>query len=605
MARSSLVDFLTGYEEPKDYDGEKSAVGKRFFSRSFSGSITHSGRKNLFSKLVGLGDKFSHTVSLTSTKSYGALFLSYGLVTFLLYFLGDYAELGTPKLLSSLIIGIVSALISIPLLLIDRPVSPLLQESRALDFILFEFFCIKRVNGRENQKTVPVWLSTILGVILGGVGYFVPAYIVALAALVAVFVYITFLSPEFCFLISLMVIPYISYIPYGKAVFSVAVFLGVISFMRKVISGKRVLFFEQYDFLIFLMLAFILISGIFIKGVESFTSSLVMIAMALGYVLSGNLITNRRIADSALGAVVIASVPCAAISVYEFISMVSAGGIASVVGRGISSTFSSTDAAAAFFVVSLFFAEALLKQSHRAGRVANFAAIILNFTALMLTGELPSVIALALASLVYFIIRTRRFALPLTIFVFLIPYTVLFIPEGIVDTVLQYVPGIDKISELKELWLASLRAFSDNILVGIGIGGESFAMEMSEYGIEGFSNSKNIFIELGLEAGIGALMCFVLMLTIRIRHRANYHSYTKHSQMSILSPFISCALFALVAFGTTEYIWADESIFYLFFAVFGIGSATLRVAKKEVDDKVLYYDDTRAVDSSAIDIEIR
>ena len=38
--------------------------------------------------------------------------------------------------------------------------------------------------------------------------------------------------------------------------------------------------------------------------------------------------------------------------------------------------------------------------------------------------------------------------------------------------------------------------------------------------------------------------------------------------------------------------------------IFGMGSATLRVAKRDYDDKVLYYEETGDSDSSVIDIEI-
>lgn len=605
MATRPFLDFLNGYEEPKATGGAKSALGKRFFNRSFSGSIAQSGRKKLFFILVGAGDKFSHMLAFTSTKAYGAAFLSYGLVSFLLYFLADYVGLVGAKLISSLIIGIVSSLVSIPLLLLDKPMVHLLRENKFFNFVLFEFFCIKRMAGRENQKTVPSWLAAVLGILLGGVGYFVPAYFVVIAVLILLLIYVTMLSPEFCFLISLMAIPYLPYIPHSDAVFAITVTVGMISLFRKVICGKRVVFFEQYDFLICLMLTFILISGIFIKGTESFTSSLLMIAMAFGYMLAGNLITNRRIADSALGAVVISSLVPSIISIYELVGAAIDGNLASLVGRGVSSTFATTDTAAVFFIVSILFALALSKQSKGWGSVANFAVIVLNFTALLLTGELFALVALGLGALAYYILKTKAFALPLFIFAFVIPYALLFLPENIVDAVLPYVPGIDKISELKELWAASFDAFCDNIFFGIGIGGESFAEEMVKYGTFGFQNSKNIFLELGLEAGAGALACFALLLPIRIRHRAMYHSYIKHSQISTTAPFVSAAVFALVSYGATEYIWAEQSVFYLFFAIFGIGSATLRIAKKEVDDKVLYYEDTRAIDSSAIDIEIR
>ena len=53
-----------------------------------------------------------------------------------------------------------------------------------------------------------------------------------------------------------------------------------------------------------------------------------------------------------------------------------------------------------------------------------------------------------------------------------------------------------------------------------------------------------------------------------------------------------------------NYIWSSTSAYYLFWCIFGMGSATLRVAKRDYDDKVLYYEETGDSDSSVIDIEI-
>ena len=49
-----------------------------------------------------------------------------------------------------------------------------------------------------------------------------------------------------------------------------AILLAVLSFIRKVVYGRRAFFIEQYDIIIGVMLLVILISGIFIKGDDSF-----------------------------------------------------------------------------------------------------------------------------------------------------------------------------------------------------------------------------------------------------------------------------------------------------------------------------------------------
>jgi hypothetical protein len=144
----------------------------------------------------------------------------------------------------------------------------------------------------------------------------------------------------------------------------------------------------------------------------------------------------------------------------------------------------------------------------------------------------------------------------------------------------------------------------NNIFVGIGIGKESFVTEMGNIDVHGYLNSSNLFIELGLEAGIFALICFLLLLITRLRHRSLRYLYVRNSQIETLAAVSGAALFCLLAFGMVNYIWSSPSAYYLFWCIFGMGSATLRVAKRDYDDKVLYYEETGDSDSSVIDIEI-
>jgi hypothetical protein len=91
---------------------------------------------------------------------------------------------------------------------------------------------------------------------------------------------------------------------------------------------------------------------------------------------------------------------------------------------------------------------------------------------------------------------------------------------------------------------------------------------------------------------------------LRLGHRANYLHYVKNSQTSAITRFAEVSVFCLLAYGTVNYIWSDMSMYYLFWCVFGIVSAAIRVAKKEHDDRVLYYEDNRTQDYSVIDVEI-
>ena len=112
-------------------------------------------------------------------------------------------------------------------------------------------------------------------------------------------------------------------------------------------------------------------------------------------------------------------------------------------------------------------------------------------------------------------------------------------------------------------------------------------------------------LEIACEAGIISLIAFILVYLIRVRHRGIYQPYVRNSHVSKVSEYTSVITVMLMAYGAFNYIWADMTMYYLFWCVFGLGSASLRVAKQEFDDRVAYFSDGSAEDASSIDITIR
>jgi hypothetical protein len=61
---------------------------------------------------------------------------------------------------------------------------------------------------------------------------------------------------------------------------------------------------------------------------------------------------------------------------------------------------------------------------------------------------------------------------------------------------------------------------------------------------------------------------------------------------------------ALLFYGFYDYIFADFTMFYLFFVLFAVESAMLRVSRRARDERILYYEDSRSNDSSSIDVSL-
>lgn len=596
MARSVFSDFIDGYETPSSSTGVEK--GKKFFSRNLTGNITpamlYFSRRGISKLLSALSEKITYV----STKSYGAMSLSFGIITIILSFLADYGSATGEMTTISFIIGVVLALLSIPLLLTDKPFVFILQDFKPTDKILFEFLCINRVPRDDTKKPISTLAMTILGVLLALLGFFMPAWLILVLFLAVVFVVLAFGSPEFAFLSTFFVLPYISVIPKGEIILPALVLLTAISFVRKLLAGKRVFFLEQYDVIILALTLSMLVTGIFIKGVESFVSSLVMLLMTCGYFLASNLITNRRLSDCMIGAVVISSVPSIFAAYITLISSLVNGEAEAVLSRGISAFLPSPDVYAVYLLVAICFSFALVRQSRGGAKIINIAIMTLNMGALVLTSQPFAVVIMLLGVVAYSLKKLPRIVSAVK------GWVMLAIPYVLVIILALAAPTSTGVGEMVTVWGASILAFLDNIFFGIGMGADSFISEMSRYGVIGARDSSNLLIEIALEAGIFALLLFIVLIIVRYRHRVTYYPYIRKSQISSLSPAVNVATLCLISYGAVNYIWSDSSAYYIFWCVFGLGSAALRVARKEFDDRTLYFEDNINKESAVIDVKI-
>ena len=205
-------------------------------------------------------------MSYTHIKTYGFFFLTFGLLTVLFYFAHDfvagYLPIGENTI--SLTLGVILSILSVPMLILDGPISLVLQEYPITDAIFFDFLCIKRMPPTEDEPAANPVGAVVLGAILAIIGLFLPTMLVVGVILFLAYFYLSFLSPEFSLFSTILILPYISLDePEGYGILASLVIITAISFSRKLVFGKRVLNLEQYDILIFIMLLAVLISGIF------------------------------------------------------------------------------------------------------------------------------------------------------------------------------------------------------------------------------------------------------------------------------------------------------------------------------------------------------
>ena len=607
MSKSPLRKILAGYDTHvySTESGGEVNTGVKFAELALSGNMTKNKKKLVSLGIVKLLQRLVRMISYTSTRGYGAFFLCYGLLTITSELAKEYLGVAGTDIVFPSVMGAILALLAIPLLVVDKPFSIALQDFAPTDYLFFEFFSIKRMHRQTKERAIPPLVMAVFGIAFAALGMFFGAQQVFVILLASVAVYISFVAPEFAFFSTIVMLPVFPLLNNGILILAFMIAAAFISFMRKVIFGKRVYSIEQYDLLVMLFAFCILISGIFMQGFDSFESSISLIVFVLGYPLASNLLANRRLAECALGAIVISSLLTAVRTVVEVSTLLVGGDESALAEYSAKATFETSGAFAAFILASTIAVGYFAITSKRLSmRILSIALLVVEISMLVLTGRLDAVIALVIGAVIYLITRHARRYSQFAFVLLPLPLLVLLFPEGAFEFMpFAFGSGIP-VAERMELWGASLEMLGGHIFLGVGIGRESFSTVILNYGYEA-TNSSSLLIEIACEAGLLALLVFIVLFVVRFLHFAVYRNYILESNITRLSQMSLVMLCVLVAFGMTEYFWYDAEVYYLFWCIFGIGSAAFRIAKREHDDRVMYYGDLMSVDSSVIDVRLK
>ncbi len=553
-----------------------------------------------FTKLL---NTVGRALSYSSTRAYGCFFLAFGILTLLLHF-GEYYFIDSHEVaISTIIIGISISALSVPLLIFDRPMCIALQDFSITDYIFFEFFAIKRMHRGAVKEHIHPLLFLFLGFIPAIIGFFVPVEWVVLGIFVLIFVTVAFTTPEFPMIFTLLILPYIPYVPYTEVILLSLTVITFLSYLFKVIVGKRVYNFDIYGVLILLLIAFAIVSGALGFGDGAFKTSLIFTVLALGYFPISNLISNRRLAECAVNAIVVSAIPITVLAIIEYVvehehtSFVPPPHST----QGTSALFTSPSALAAFMLASLILTLFLVGEEKNKLKATGYSIVFsLEVVVLILTMQPFAWLSAILSSVAYLVIISNRIPTDTVSLLFALVHLVFLIPVSILSVLSDAVGMMPTFAECIVGYGVSVGVFLDNILMGVGMGEESFSIASG-----GQEKIVNTIIGIGVELGIFALVIFVLIILLRLRHVSHYRRYTASSPMRSIVNMSTLALVALLFFGSYMYIFEDSTVAYLFWSLLGISSSSLTVAKSEYDDRLGYYGDFQSSDSSNVDVTLR
>ena len=185
-------------------------------------------------------------------------------------------------------------------------------------------------------------------------------------------------------------------------------------------------------------------------------------------------------------------------------------------------------------------------------------------------------LGLIFAAAVFLLMIDRRF-----VFVGIVGLVALYflLPDAILSRFMSIGNLTDGSTSYRlSIWLATLAMLRDFGLVGIGPGAAAFnrVYPIYGYGAANAQHSHNLFLQIVCDAGIFALIMFLMLLFSYVRSLAAAVKKTADKTMNIFRIAAISAVAGFLVQGMTDYSFYNYRVTMVFWAVIGLGIALSR-----------------------------
>ena len=226
-------------------------------------------------------------------------------------------------------------------------------------------------------------------------------------------------------------------------------------------------------------------------------------------------------------------------------------------------------------------AACFMKEDNIKLKIMYAIAVLLLGICMILTFSRGGWLGLLLAGVVFIVLMDKRFILLgivcLVALYFILP-----------DTIINRFTSIGNLEDSSTayrvyIWIGTLSMLKDYWLCGTGFGEASFEKVYPAYALHAVSapHSHNLFLQITAEAGIMALIMFVIALFVFFRTTGRALKNTQDKKMRyILIGFISSICGFLVQ-SMTDYTFYNYRVMLCFWIIISLGMIAARVCEKD------------------------
>ncbi len=529
-----------------------------------------------------------------SLKMYGRFFLSFGVYTLLVYFVKKLLPILGEANDDYLVIGVAVCCITAPLHFSRFTLAKAVRYGKMTSAIFVDCFGYRDESFERRSKVnhTGTGVAILCGLIIGVATFFIHPLIILLALLVFVLVALIINAPEIGILISIFSLPFLSLVDHPTASLAAIVLTTTVSYIIKLIRGKRVFKLELLDLIIVIFAVMIFMSGVItVGGSASYRSALLSCVMMLAYFLIKNLVRTEKWLHRCVFAFVGSGTIIAAYGVIQYVlgfavnDWLDTTYFTNIYGRA-TSVFDNPNYLAAYLCAVFPFALycAISRGTAKERMVYSLVSILL-IACVILTWSRAAWIAMIVCSVIFFMMRSKKTVRYIVGVVFAIPFLSFIISDNIIARFMSIGDLADSSTLYRVYtWLGSLELIKDHLWSGIGYGAQAFAEVYPSYaftGIEGAVHSHSLYLQIIISMGIGGLICFAFMSFLFAQKSLEYIKTPYNESTRTITTSALIAVIGLLIIGVFDYVWYNYTVFFAFWMVMAIGVTAVKIGNRE------------------------
>ncbi|MBE6706435.1 MAG: hypothetical protein E7577_02205 [Ruminococcaceae bacterium] len=577
---------------------------REYLSGSFENSFI---LKNIRRKICSL--------AFIPLKSYGSYFLSFGVYTVLAYFTKLLLPVMGKADADYLFVGIAVFIIAVPMNVSKLTLAKAVQSGRITGAIFIDAFGYRNesFNGVATKKSKRGGASVLLGIATGVFTFVVHPISILLFLFMCIAIVLIMYAPEIGVLICLFGLPFFSFLENPTLALLAFVFVTFISYVVKLIRGKRIFKIELMDFSVVFFLILIYLSGaISVGGRDSLASASIACILGFIYFLIVNLIRTEKWLKRCLVAIVSSGTVVAFIGVGEYILGLSTNAwldvdyFSSIYGR-TTSLFENPNYLAAYLAVIFPFAlYQLVSCKTKRSRTLCIISCIIIALCTVFTWARAAWLAIIICTTAFFLFYSRKTMRAIFGAVIALPFLPFVLPDNVVKRFMSIGDMADSSTLYRVYtWKGCAEMLKEHFWGGIGYGNQAFSELYPMYayaGIEAAVHSHNLYLQILITMGFSGLLCFGLIIFFYAQKSFEYSKspVSRDSYLFVIAAFFSVC--ALLIMGMFDYVWYNSRIFFIFWAALALGIACIRIGKRQISKAEIYVDFHDS--SSSVDLQM-